>query len=119
MPSWSWASRPARHRHGPRSGAMDCGWRPRSMDGDALHALDACALGERYDRQQLTPVDVIDALLARIERLNPLLNAFITVTAQTARAEARQAARELQHGKRRGRLHGIPVAIKDVIHTRG
>ena len=89
------------------------------MGGDTLHALDACALGERYDRQEVTPVDVIDALLARIERLNPVLNAFITVTAQTARAQARQAAHELRHGKRRGRLHGIPVAIKDVIHTRG
>lgn len=89
------------------------------MEADALCALDACALRERYDRGDVSPLDVVDALLERIERLNPALNAFITVTGDRARAEARQAERDLRNGKDRGRLHGIPVAIKDVIDTRG
>jgi aspartyl-tRNA(Asn)/glutamyl-tRNA(Gln) amidotransferase subunit A len=89
------------------------------MGADALCALDACALGERYARGEVSPVEVIDACLARIERLDPVLNAFITVTDEAARAEARQAERALQRGESNGRLHGIPVAIKDVIRTRG
>ena len=60
-----------------------------------------------------------EATLAAIERSQPALNAFITVTAETARAEARQAEAELAAGARRGPLHGVRVAIKDLIATQG
>jgi len=57
--------------------------------------------------------------LERIARAQPTLNAFITVTAETARAEAHQAERELRSGARRSPLHGEPVAIKDLVATQG
>ena len=60
-----------------------------------------------------------ESTLAAIERAQPALNAFITVTAETARAEARQAEQELGAGASRGPLHGVCVAIKDLIATQG
>jgi aspartyl-tRNA(Asn)/glutamyl-tRNA(Gln) amidotransferase subunit A len=57
--------------------------------------------------------------LARIEALNPSLNAFITVTAESALAQARLAESEIQSGNWRGPLHGIPIALKDLIDTAG
>ena len=68
----------------------------------------------------VTPVtNAIEDTLAAIERAQPALNAFITVTGETARAEASQADRELAAGARRGPLHGVAVAIKDLIATQG
>ena len=61
----------------------------------------------------------IEDTLARIERSQPALNAFLTITAETAREEAGQAERELRGGNRRGPLHGQPVAIKDLVATQG
>ena len=70
-------------------------------------------------QKRVSPVEVTRACLARIEALNPLLNAFITVTAESALLEAHQAEPELQRGVGRGPLHGVPVAIKDVFDTAG
>ena len=61
----------------------------------------------------------LETTLSAIERAQPALNAFITVTAETARGEAAQAERELAGGQRRGPLHGVPIAIKDLIATQG
>ena len=69
--------------------------------------------------RQVSPVEVTRECLARIEELNTKLNAFITVTADSALNEARQAETEIQHGEWRGPLHGIPVALKDLIDTTG
>ena len=69
--------------------------------------------------RQLSPVELTRALLARIDRLNPLLNAYITVTADLALAQAREAEEEIQRGHYRGPLHGIPLSIKDLIATAG
>jgi Asp-tRNA(Asn)/Glu-tRNA(Gln) amidotransferase A subunit family amidase len=67
----------------------------------------------------VSPVALTDACLARIEALNPKVNAFITVTAELARNEARSAEDELRAGKWRSPLHGLPVAIKDFYDTAG
>src|SRR5207253_4243621 len=64
-------------------------------------------------------VEITRACLGRIDALNPLLNAFITVTAKSALAEARQAESEVQQGNWRGPLHGIPIALKDLFDTAG
>jgi len=64
----------------------------------------------------LSPVELTDAFLDRIERLNPRLNAFITVTAETARAEARAAQERTAAG---GSLRGVPIALKDLFDTAG
>ena len=74
---------------------------------------------ELIKARNLSPVDLTQACLARIERLNPQLNAFITVTADSALAEARRAEAEIQRGHWRGPLHGIPIALKDLIDTAG
>ncbi len=62
-------------------------------------------------------MDLTQACLGRIERLNPQLNAYITVTAGSALEEAKTAEREISEGKWRGPLHGIPMAVKDLIET--
>jgi len=69
-------------------------------------------------QRKLSPVELTEAYLARIEQLNPKLNAYITVTAEQARAQAREAEAEIRK-RYRGPLHGIPIALKDNIHTKG
>jgi aspartyl-tRNA(Asn)/glutamyl-tRNA(Gln) amidotransferase subunit A len=70
-------------------------------------------------RGKLSPVDLARECLARIERLNPALDAFITVTPELALAQARKAEAEIMAGEWRGPLHGIPVALKDLIDVAG
>jgi aspartyl-tRNA(Asn)/glutamyl-tRNA(Gln) amidotransferase subunit A len=69
--------------------------------------------------KKVSPVELTHECLNRIERLNPRLNAFITITADSALAEARHAEAEIQKGHWRGPLHGIPIALKDLIDTNG
>jgi len=69
--------------------------------------------------KQVSPVELTQACLSRIARLNPQLNAFITVTAESALAEARQAEAEIHQHRWRGALHGIPIALKDLVDTAG
>lgn len=70
-------------------------------------------------QQKLSPVEVVDACLKRIEELNPKLNAFITILADQAREQAQAAEAEIKAGHWRGPLHGIPVGIKDFYDTAG
>ena len=74
---------------------------------------------ELLRQKKISPVDLATACLDRIERLNPMLNAFITVTHESAMAEARVAEDEIQRGEWRGPLHGIPIGLKDLIDTAG
>jgi len=76
-------------------------------------------LSQRLRRKEVSPVEITRACLERIEKLNPELNAFITVTAESALAEARAAEAEIARGEWRGLLHGVPVALKDLIDTAG
>jgi aspartyl-tRNA(Asn)/glutamyl-tRNA(Gln) amidotransferase subunit A len=76
-------------------------------------------LAERLRRGEVSPVDLTQQCLARIEKLNPALNAFNLVTAESALAEARVAEKEIREGKVRGPLHGIPIGLKDLIDTAG
>jgi aspartyl-tRNA(Asn)/glutamyl-tRNA(Gln) amidotransferase subunit A len=87
-----------------------------AFDPRLLTIADAAAL-LRTDR--LTARDLTEACLDRIAGDNPRLNAFITVTAEAARAQADQADRELRAGRDRGPLHGMPVSIKDLIDIEG
>ncbi|HEV8427796.1 MAG TPA: amidase [Pyrinomonadaceae bacterium] len=74
---------------------------------------------ELLRRKQISPVELTRNCLARIERLNPSINAFITVMHESALAEARAAEAEINSGSWRGPLHGIPIGIKDLIDTAG
>ena len=78
-----------------------------------------------YRKRKLSPVELTKLMLARIDQLNPKLNAYITVTAELAVAQAKKAEAELfaprgRKGRRdRGPLHGIPISLKDNIYTKG
>jgi aspartyl-tRNA(Asn)/glutamyl-tRNA(Gln) amidotransferase subunit A len=73
---------------------------------------------KRYQRQELSPVEVTEMILGRIERLNPSLTAFITVTPERALEDARAAERAYSNGSA-GPLAGIPTSIKDLVATKG
>jgi aspartyl-tRNA(Asn)/glutamyl-tRNA(Gln) amidotransferase subunit A len=74
---------------------------------------------ELLRKGSVSPVELASECLARIEKLNPKLNAFITVTAESALATAREAETEIRRGNWHGPLHGIPLALKDLIDTAG
>jgi aspartyl-tRNA(Asn)/glutamyl-tRNA(Gln) amidotransferase subunit A len=85
---------------------------------DALHYTTIRELGTRYRKRELSPVEVTGALLARIEKLDPALHAFVTLTPDRALADARAAEEALR--KRDSRpLLGIPIGHKDIYLTRG
>ncbi len=74
---------------------------------------------QQIRRRALSPVDLVEECLARIEQLNPQLCAFLTVLTEGARREARYAAEALRRGEHWGPLHGIPLGIKDIIDVEG
>ena len=84
-----------------------------------LHQLDIGELGRRFRDGRLTPMELTDTLLARIERLDSKLNAFRVVCPERARASAAAAHKELQAGIDRGPLHGIPYVAKDLYDVAG
>src|SRR5207253_1103819 len=81
--------------------------------------LDAVTLARRIRTKEISPVAVIDAVLRRIEALQPTVNAFITVTADEARDAARRAEAAVMAGDALGPLHGAPFSAKDLIVTKG
>jgi len=70
-------------------------------------------------RKELSPVELVDAALARVERWSPSLQAFLTVLAKQARLDAKRAEQEIRRGDVRSPLHGIPISLKDNFWTRG
>jgi aspartyl-tRNA(Asn)/glutamyl-tRNA(Gln) amidotransferase subunit A len=87
--------------------------------GEDVLFAGVAALSRRLRARELSPVDLARACLARIETLAPRLGCFVTVTADRALADARQAEADLGAGRARGPLHGIPYGLKDVIDTKG
>ncbi|MGB9074380.1 MAG: amidase [Terriglobales bacterium] len=76
-------------------------------------------LSQRIRDRSLSPVELTEDCLVRIEKLNPELNAFITVLAESALDQAHRAEQEVQRGNYRGLLHGIPIGLKDILDTAG
>ena len=81
--------------------------------------LDVSGLSELLHRGELSPVELTDHVLDRISELDDHLHAFVSVTRERARDEARAAERELAAGESRGPLHGIPYAVKDLFDVAG
>jgi aspartyl-tRNA(Asn)/glutamyl-tRNA(Gln) amidotransferase subunit A len=81
----------------------------------SLTRLTLAAAAEQLKQRQISPVELTKACLSQIEQYNPVLNAFITVTAESALSQAAEAECEIQSGHWRGPLHGIPVGLKDLI----
>jgi aspartyl-tRNA(Asn)/glutamyl-tRNA(Gln) amidotransferase subunit A len=85
-----------------------------------MHRLESITeLALRIRRKEISPVELTRDCLDRIEKENPTLNAFITVTAESALQEAKTAEAEIARDEWRGPLHGIPIALKDLIDTAG
>src|SRR5271169_4748134 len=76
-------------------------------------------LSARIFNRSISPVELTHQCLNRIEKLNPILNAFITVLAESALERARLAEWEIYHGTYLGPLHGIPIGLKDIIDVAG
>jgi aspartyl-tRNA(Asn)/glutamyl-tRNA(Gln) amidotransferase subunit A len=83
---------------------------------DFLTIAEAAAL---IGKRELSPVELVESRLNRIERLDPTLHCFIRIMGEEARAAARTAEAEIMAGRSRGPLHGIPIALKDIYETKG
>lgn len=89
------------------------------MKWNEVEAFTLAALARAIKNRRVSPVEVTEACLARIERFDRPLNAFITLTPERALADARRTEQEIARGEWRGPLHGVPMAIKDIFATRG
>ena len=89
------------------------------MSSQDLHLLTIAELGRLIRSRQVSPTELTRSFLERIDRLDPTLGAYVTVMSETAVAEAEAAEAEIGSGMYRGPMHGIPVAIKDIIYTEG
>src|SRR5687768_16315372 len=89
------------------------------LDTDALCYSGVHDLSQRIRRKEISPVEIVDGFLKRIDALNPRLSAYLTLTAQSARETAKRAETEIVAGKWRGPLHGIPYGAKDIFETAG
>lgn len=86
------------------------------------HALEFAPIAELAPlirRGELSPLELTEVYLARIERYDPMLNAYLAVTAERARAQARAAEAQIAAGTYLGPLHGIPLAVKDLVDVAG
>jgi aspartyl-tRNA(Asn)/glutamyl-tRNA(Gln) amidotransferase subunit A len=84
-----------------------------------LAYMSAAEQGRLIRDRKLSPVELMQSCLARIERWNPVLRAYITVCAESAMAKARMAEREIAAGQWRGPLHGLPFGVKDQLNSKG
>jgi aspartyl-tRNA(Asn)/glutamyl-tRNA(Gln) amidotransferase subunit A len=86
---------------------------------DDLAYTSAAELARLIAGRQVSPVEVVDGVLDRIERAQPVLNAFITVCAEAARTAAKAAEAAVMRDETLGPLHGVPFAVKDLVNTKG
>ncbi len=89
------------------------------MNKEDLCYMPAARMASAIRQKKLSPVEIVDALLERIEALNPKINAYVTLTAQSARREARRAEQAVMKKAPLGPLHGVPYSIKDLTITKG
>ena len=89
------------------------------MSREDICWMSATDLAKSIRRKRLSPVEVVEDILERIEVINPKINAYVTVTADSALAEAKRAEKAVMKGKELGPLHGVPVSVKDLIFTKG
>jgi amidase len=90
-----------------------------AQSNDELVFIPAAELAHRIRTRDLSASEVLAATLARIERVNPQVNAICTLVPERAREEALAADRALAHGEPVGPLHGLPIAVKDLVDTAG
>ena len=84
-----------------------------------LNFLPAVVMAEQIRERKISPVELVDAHLAQIKKLNPKLNAFVEVDAQRVQQTAHDAEIAVMQGKKLGPLHGVPISIKSSIEVSG
>ena len=84
-----------------------------------LTFLSAVSMAAQIRHKKLSPVELVEAHLARIEKLNPKLNAFVEVDAEGARRQARAAEQAVTRNESMGPLHGVPISIKSSLEVKG
>jgi aspartyl-tRNA(Asn)/glutamyl-tRNA(Gln) amidotransferase subunit A len=89
------------------------------MSVSEIAYMTAVEIAKVIREKKLSPVEVVDAVLTRIDRLNPKLNAYCTLLADSARKQAREAEASVMKEAELGTLHGVPVSVKDLIFTKG
>ena len=89
------------------------------MDKAEIPFLSVTQLGGLIESREVSPVEVVESYLERIDSLNDRLYAYLTVCSDQALQAARESERELSQGEYRGPLHGVPVAVKDQLNTAG
>jgi aspartyl-tRNA(Asn)/glutamyl-tRNA(Gln) amidotransferase subunit A len=89
------------------------------VDHKELLELDVAALAEKFRAKELSPVEVTQAYIDRIEAVDERVLSYITVTADLALEMARKAEAEITSGKWRGPFHGVPIGLKDLCYTKG
>ena len=89
------------------------------MSNPRLSSLGIVELATLLESKDVSPVDIAEDVLARIQELNGRLNAYVYVEPEVVREQARQAEKEIHRGSYRGPLHGIPVSLKDIFLTAG
>ncbi len=89
------------------------------MGNPEICCLSAVEMAEAIRAKKLSPVEIVGAILHRIEQLNPKVNAYCTLVAESAMRQARKAEEMVVRGEEIGPLHGVPVSIKDLIFTKG
>src|SRR5438876_12041814 len=86
---------------------------------DELLYTSATSLAQAIREKRVSSYEVVETCIHRIEAVNPKLNAVVQLTADAALAQAREADVALARGELQGPLHGVPIAIKDSVHTSG
>ena len=88
------------------------------MDNEAICRMSALEMRTAIGSKKISPLEIMDVILHRIERINPKINAYCTI-ADNARDEAKKAERKVMMNEPLGSLHGVPISIKDLIFTKG
>ena len=96
----------------------DAGIVDRNLD-DLTHYLDIDSLGQAYRARKISPIEVLNHYLNRINELDSQLKSYATVMSDSAQKAAKELTKELETGTDRGPLHGIPIAVKDLCFTKG
>ena len=89
------------------------------MNTEEICYMSACDMKDAMLRQDLTSQEITEAIIERIEKFNPLINAYCTTTFELARELARDADNKVKNGEKLGLLNGIPTSVKDLMQTKG
>jgi aspartyl-tRNA(Asn)/glutamyl-tRNA(Gln) amidotransferase subunit A len=89
------------------------------MNKEEICFMSACDMADSIKRQELTSQEITEAIIERIEKINPIINAYCTPTFDLARDMAKEADKRVKNGEKLGLLNGIPTSIKDLAETKG